>query len=358
MVIKSYLHVMVPTFLSPQTTQFALCNGKVVTVQNPDSRAIVAGFHTDVNAQFCCFSPDGRLVAAAAGETAYVWDIASADPHLVRTFVGHGNFITSLIFSSPSSLISGSKDSSLRFWKIDASSADQAPITSVSLQARAGVAISSDQDGVVKIWDLLTGLHKETFQIPAAKNIRDGNGDAKLIDGRLVFAWYESGKIHIWDAGKKELAKTLDVPYPRGLRILGDGSKVILVHDKGIQAWHMWTWEPAGEVKLKDKYPYLDSLCTDGPRVWIRCKLSLAQEGWDFGVSGSSPVSFDPSTGRPHPDIMWDYRIKDTVTGKEVSEFRWKHQKPVFIQWDGQYLVAGYNSGELNILDFHHMLPQ
>jgi len=51
-----------------------------------------------------------------------------------------------------------------------------------------------------------------------------------------------------------------------------------------------------------------------------------AQEGWDFGISGSSPVPFDPPTGRPHLDFIGGnfqqtnvpYWIKDTITGKEV----------------------------------------
>jgi len=151
----------------------------------------------------------------------------------------------------------------------------------------------------------------------------------------------------------------MDAPSLRGLRISGDGSKVILVHEKGIKAWHMWTWEPAGEVESKESHPYLDPLCTDSPRVWIYFRHSSAQEeGWDFGVSGSSPVSFDPSTGRPHLDLEVNSGIKDTVTGKEVFQFRGKHKYPMCTQWDGQYLVAGYWSGELLILDFHNVLPQ
>jgi len=363
---------------SPDSTQFALCNEKVITVQSTDSRAIVAEFHVaDARAEFCYFSPDGRLVAAAAGNTAYVWDIASPDPHLVGTFVGHTGYITSLIFSSPSSLISASGDKSVRFWKIGALSADQVPIdpgshkttlssiTSVSLQASAGIAISSDKDGVVKIWDLSTSLHKATFQIPAAKDMTTGIGDAKLIDDQLIFAWCYNGKIHIWDAGKGEVIKKLDAPQCMGLRISGDGSTLIFLSDGCIQAWSMWTWEPVGEVKL-DNLPYLDPLCTESSRVWIYFELSSGQEGWDFGVSGPSPISFDPSTGRPPLDFIggpsWQTHspswIKDTTTGKEIFRLRGKYASSNDVQWDGQYLVAGYMSGEVLILDFSHVLPQ
>ena len=148
---------------SPDHTQFALCNEKVVTVQNSDSRAIVAEFHvTDGKTQHCCFSPDGRLIAAADGRTAYVWDIANPDPHPIETFIGHTNHITSLVFSSPSSLISASYDGSIKFWQIGILSTDPVatnllgstpptspPIQSANLQAEVGIAISSNEDRVV-----------------------------------------------------------------------------------------------------------------------------------------------------------------------------------------------------------------
>jgi len=357
---------------SPDHSHFALCNQRIVRVQNSGSKAIVGEFHVEDRAQYCCFSPDGRLVAAAAGNTAKVWDIFSPNPHLVETLIGHTDYINSLVFSSPSSLISASRDRSVKFWRIGALSVDQVatdalyPIWLVSLQAKAGIAISCDDYGVVKTWDLSTGHCKATFQIPAAKDI--DYGDAKLIDGRLIFAWYEDIKIHIWDIEKGELLKTLETNYPscEGLMILGDGSKVIFLHDEGIQTWSMWTWEPMGEVKLGLEDPYLDSLCIDSPRVTVHSRISSDQEGWDFGASGTSPVPFDPSTGRPHLDFIggsaWQTDgpswIKDTFTGKKVFQLSGEYEKPRDVQWDGQFLVAGYMSGEMLILDFKHLLPQ
>jgi WD40 repeat protein len=97
----------------------------VVTVQNSDSGAIVAEFQVaNSDTQCCCFSPDGRLVAIAGDNTAYVWDITSSDPHLVETFIGHTKYITSLVFSSPTTLISASEDRSVKFWQIGAPSMD------------------------------------------------------------------------------------------------------------------------------------------------------------------------------------------------------------------------------------------
>ena len=125
-------HQIPPTYdgshlaFSPDHTQFALYHGRGVTVQNSSSRAIIAEFHiANYNTCYCCFSPNGRFIAAAAGSTAYVWDITSPGHHLVETFVGHTSNIMSLVFSSPSSLISASTDQSVKFWKIGVLSANQ-----------------------------------------------------------------------------------------------------------------------------------------------------------------------------------------------------------------------------------------
>ena len=375
-------HQIPPTYdgshiaFSPDHTQFALCNEGVVTVQNSDSRAIVAEFHVTSNsAKYCCFSPDGRLVAAAASDTSYVWDITSPSPHLVETFVGHTDDITSLAFSSSSSLISAAIDGSVKFWKVgilttDPAAADprptpptSAPIESVSLQARAGIAISSDADGVVKTWDLSTGLCKASFQTPILEAIYWGCRNVQLVDGRLIFVWYEDNKIHILDIEKGELLQTLDTSGPCDIRISGDGSKIFSLGERSIQVWSMWAWELVGEVELEDTL-HLDPLCTDSSVVWVQSPNTSIQKGWDFGILGSQPIPLDLSAGRPHLDFISGtsqqtgnlFWIKDTATGKEVFQLTGIYAWPNNVQWDGQYLVAGYGSGEVLILDFHHVV--
>ena len=88
-------------------------------------------------------------------------------------------------------------------------------------------------------------------------------------------------------------------------------------------------------------------------------------QGWDFGISGSSPIQLSNTPmGKPHLDLIggaWPkigpFIIKDAVT-EEVSWLVGRYEMPGEIQWDGQYLVAGYVSGEVLILDFKHMLLQ
>ena len=355
---------------SSHHTWFALCHGKVVTVQSSDPEVTVAEFHVNSTATYCCFSPDSRLVGAVAGYAIYVWDIISSEPHLVETFVGHGEKITSLAFLAPSTLVSSSWDKSAKFWQIEMLSTDSvvvdpkstpstsASIKSVSIQVNNGVAISSDLCGVVKTWDIFTGLCKASFQTPAQDY---GYSDVQLVDGRLVFIWSGYLKIYIWDSQTNTL-ETLDTPYCSGLRISKDGSKVFFLSGKSIQAWSMWSWEPVGTVETeKDELPSLNPLHTDGSKIWIR--FNGLSQGWDFGISGTSPVQLPiASTEKPCLDLIYDSlwewggvtRVEDTRTGKEVFRLSGRYTGPKDMQWDGQYLVAGYESGEMLILDFHH----
>ena len=46
------------------------------------------------------------------------------------------------------------------------------------------------------------------------------------------------------------------------------------------------------------------------------------------------------------------------VTGEEVFRLSGTYKKPNAARWDGGYLVAGYPSGEVVILDLNRMIPQ
>ena len=165
---------------SSDGNQFVLFQEAAIIICNSNSGAIMAKLPVvNSNLKRCCFSPDNRLIAFTANSTIYVWDITGSDPYIIGTFAGHTRNITSLAFYSPSSLISSSYDQSVKFWQIDTLQMDpvitnqesipltSAPIKSITLQAEYGVAITSNLDGVVTIWDISTGLCKASFQTPA-----------------------------------------------------------------------------------------------------------------------------------------------------------------------------------------------
>ena len=120
-----------------------------------------------------------------------------------------------------------------------------------------------------------------------------------------------------------------------------------------------------GQVELEDE-SYLGLVCMGGSRVCVYFPNSLTQ-GWDFGTSGPSPVPL-PNTfpEEPHLEFIggadWWYEgqswLKDTTTGQEVFQLFGRYARPCEVQWDGWYLVVGYRSGDMLILDFVQMLPK
>ena len=116
-----------------------------------------------------------------------------------------------------------------------------------------------------------------------------------------------------------------------------------------------------GELGLELEWPCYDPLTVDGSRVWVHFGNSQTQ-GWDFEISGSDPIPLSSvPPGCPHLELSikhGQYGVKDKATGSDVFQLSGRYANPTDVQWDGQYLVAGYKSGEVVILDFNHMVPQ
>ena len=358
---------------SPDGTQFASCvklPGTVV-VQNTSSGAIVAEFPlvSDANVQCCCFSPDGRLIAVAPDNAIQIWDITGSDPQLIETFVGHSDIIWSIGFFNSSSLISSSRDGSVKFWQMTVLT-DQvgtypktvslvsSPTRSITLQAEDGITISSDSDGVVKIQDLSTGSCKASFQTPA-KDVN--HSDVRLIGNRLIFVWFADEKIHVYDVEKGELLHTVDGPRQGviDIRISGDGSKVLCLVHTYIQAWSIWTGEAVGEVLSGMVSP--QSFIVGGSRAWFFCSLGRIWRGWNFGIANSRLGSSSNSPSLSLNDTkQWDLglsRVRDTVTGQLIFQMGGRHTHPFNVQSGGKYVALYYTSGEVLVLDFNHVFP-
>ena len=353
---------------SSDGTLFVSCYRAVVTIQNSNSGVILAKFQLATSdTHCCCFSLDGGTVAVAADSTIYIWDITSSNPHLVETFIGHAGYITSLVFSSPSTLISASEDKTVKFWQISTSSADpvmvnpeSTPITlplisSISLQARDGIAISSGIGGTVKTWDIPASFCKASSESPVEDY---KHGYIKPINDRLVLVWYGDGNINIWNPKKGKLLLQADISEDNllDLRISGDGSKIFCINEDFIQAWDIWTGEAAGRVEHSSYRPKL--LAVDGPRIWIE-DVFKESSGWDFRTSGSPPVelSTQPSyTLHLNDTRLWDNRqcgIQDTATGKVVFQLSEQSQSHIVeVQWNGQYLFISLKSAKELILEF------
>ena len=122
-----------------------------------------------------------------------------------------------------------------------------------------------------------------------------------------------------------------------------------------------------GQVRLEGELSN-NPLIVDGSKVWV-CFKDLQPQGWDFGIPGLTPTLL--STIPPNPEVYrLDFvdptktqnaglaKIRNTVTRELVFQLPQRYAKPTAVQWDGQYLIAGYQTGEVLILDFIHILPE
>ena len=358
---------------SPDGTKVVLHYETTATIRNASSGEILAQFPMayDKYVQYLCFSPDCRLILTTIGGTIYTWDITSSEPHLIETFVGHSGAITSLIFTSPTSFISTSYDRTIKFWQIHTPSMNPvetdleflspttATIISVALHKEQSITITSDLDGVVRTWDISTGLCKTSFQTPAkGANKRD----AQLTNDGLVLVWYADQKINIWDVEKEKLLFEVNgLSSIEDLKISGDGSRIFLLDAKTLKAWSIQTGIIVGTTQITFVPHSSGSLTVDGLKVWVH-NSSTEDEVWDFGVPDSTPVQLPnlPLT-RLHPNgtMLWDSSlsgIKEVATGKVVFRLSKRYGRPVHVHWIGQHLVACFVSGEVLTLGFGHLI--
>ena len=344
------------------------CNRETVTIYNSSSGVITTIFQTLGSISWCSLSSDNRLVAIAIGIITQVWNITSSEPKLIKTFIGHTSNITSLVFISPTTLVSAARDKVVKFWQVGAQSTDptvvdlepeslsSAPVRAVTLQTKDGIAITGDSDGIVKTWEISTGLCKASIQTPA-KHFH--KGDLQLNNGGLLFAWEVDEKIHAWNCDKGELSWKGDMPWDTmdDLRISGDGSRIFILSAPHILAWSVQTGEITDSVKI-EYTGMLGSLIMDGSKVWAYWPESNYQ-GWDFGILGSAPVQLDSLPKVFSGGTFWDLghaRIKNMATGEVTFQLSGRFQNVNNVQCDGSYLIAGYESGEILILDLTHVL--
>ena len=350
-------------------TRFVSCGSQGATVRDSASGSVVVKLGEQSLSQ-CCFSPNGKFVACSGGITIYVWDITSpARARLVEKFVGHSEHITFLAF--PSSLISGSWDQSVKFWQCSSFQGTSktgrtaarplfgsTPISSVKLFAKDTTIVTSDESGVVKTWDLMTGAFKSSFHTPA-----EGPRDTHLEGNTLIIVWRTNHntqhQYHVWDACKKCPLQTFSRPFVdiKHLKISGDGSMMFGLGPSHIEAVTVETGK-ARRVKLRGGRA--SNFFVHGSRVGVGHSL---RRGWDFGDPKVPELGEFPD--RPRLDLLGRPRgkgfesrwVEDTVTKRTVFHLPDKYSKPdMTVEWDGRYLLIWSKSGEVVVIDFENVL--
>ncbi|KAK4168428.1 WD40-repeat-containing domain protein [Cladorrhinum sp. PSN259] len=163
-------------------------------------------------------------------------------PYFIRILSGHQHSVRA-IAAHGDTLVSGSYDSSVRVWRISTGQqlhnlqGHTQKVYSVVLDHKRNHCISGSMDSLVKIWDLATGACLHNLE---GHSLLVGLLD--LRDERLVSAAADS-TLRIWDPETGKCKNTLMAHTGAITCFQHDGAKVISGSEKTVKMWDTQTGE-------------------------------------------------------------------------------------------------------------------
>ncbi|KAI9806056.1 MAG: SCF ubiquitin ligase complex subunit cdc4 [Piccolia ochrophora] len=164
------------------------------------------------------------------------------NPFFVRTLTGHHHSVRA-IAAHADTLVSGSYDCSVRVWKISTGETvhrlqgHTQKVYSVVLDHKRNRCISGSMDSMVKIWSLETG--EALYKLEGHTSLV---GLLDLSHDRLVSAAADS-TLRIWDPENGQCKSTLSAHTAAITCFQHDGQKVISGSDQTLKMWNVKTGE-------------------------------------------------------------------------------------------------------------------
>ena len=196
------------------------------------------------------------IITGSRDSTLRVWKLPKADdpdfmpdlledqdcPYLLRTLVGH-NFSVRAIAAHGDTLVSGSYDHTVRVWKISTGetvhrlAGHNQKVYSVVLDHEKNRCMSGSMDNLVKVWSLDTGN--------LLYNLEGHNLLVGLLDyqsGRLVSAAADSN-LRIWNVDSGVCVRNLTGHGNAITCFQHDGVKIVSGSDRSLKMWDVQTGE-------------------------------------------------------------------------------------------------------------------
>ncbi len=201
----------------------------------------------------CCYSPDERYLVVATSK----WDkpakLALYEVETlahVRTFEGHTDSVTSIVFSSDGqTLASGSKDQTVRLWSI----ADKKPLhtfkghtdfmPSVAFSSDEQLLASNSADNTVRLWSVA-----EKKPLPSFEGHTDYVASVAFSsDGQTLASGSHDNTVRLWSVAKKKQLPSFEghASSVKGVAFSSDGQTLASGGDNTV-----WLWSVAEKKTL------------------------------------------------------------------------------------------------------------
>lgn len=325
---------------TPDDSGIIVCcvNGFVDYFQSSDLDKVEKVKTAKEGLTFIAFDKEGKRAAlAGADKTIALVDVAKKS--LIRTLVGHTDWVRSVCFSPDGNyLVSGADDGKVLLWNIATSQYSVIEefsdwITGVSFSPDGSRVVSSSRDGSLRIADVATCSDISSLQIKHSGYLSSFDISA---DGRRVITSSTDPVVHIWDCG--EILDTgLSMRQPgeihglscipgttwlasassNGTVCVWDYASGSLIYEKHLEKARIeaLTVSPDGRyIAVSDRFKVrlfwaksgeeLDLDNTDGHRSWIR-NLRFSHDGKTLA-----------SVGEDARMVLWDVETRKTRMAK------------------------------------------
>ena len=235
------------------------------------------------------FSPDGRFVMSAGGDSAVVlWDVATGRE--VRRFERHSLSVESVAFLPDGKSALAASGFAAGFWDLSTGrelrkfEGHTNSVMSVALSQDGKQALSGSHDKTVRLWDVATGKEIRKFDghpLTIQSVALSPDGKSALSGGCDKIASYtglcDAGSVRVWNvATGQELRKFEDTGPVSALAFSPDGKNGLVATENGV----LTLWNVANGRKVRNFNAEWQS---DGSSWWA---TAISRDG-RFALSGS-----------------------------------------------------------------------
>ena len=190
-----------------------------------------------------------RLISFSYNRKIKIWDIETGG--LLKTLVGHEEWVTSLLILPNNKLISGSEDKTIKIWDLNSYECLNTLIIKSSAFSLCLISDNQiacgDNDGLIKIWNLdnLSKVKKIKAHDDCIRNL------LFVYEDKLI-SCSEDEKIKIWSLKTFKCIKELDghlddINY---LELTSDGNLLSCSDDKTVKLWELETGKELKSIKF------------------------------------------------------------------------------------------------------------